>query len=170
MRITVVGSFERTIADSTRKAKRWGALVLDPVAGGTLVPVDCTSNGHHVVVDRARSRPVLLARQRLVCDRVRHSEDLIGLLIQQQVTIAEVLPGHAPMKILRLQAQREDIRQQGRESTADLMHGAWAEIGPTCNDGGRIAALQSGAHCNVSIRTIVALPDSCMSHSLHIQK
>jgi hypothetical protein len=45
-------------------------------------------------------------------DVVGHFEYLRGLLVQQCVVVAEMPPGHAPMKILGLHVKREDIRQQ----------------------------------------------------------
>jgi hypothetical protein len=45
-------------------------------------------------------------------DIVRHREDLLGLLVEEQVVIAEVAPAHVPVKILRLYVKREHVGEQ----------------------------------------------------------
>ena len=40
---------------------------------------------------------------------VGHGEELLGMFIEKQVIIAEVMPAHMPVKIFRFQVQREHI-------------------------------------------------------------
>ena len=49
---------------------------------------------------------------------VGHCKDLAGLLIKQQVVVAEVRSTNVPMKILGLQIKGEHVRQQSIESAA----------------------------------------------------
>jgi hypothetical protein len=55
-------------------------------------------------------------------DRIRGSEDLIALLIQEQVIVAKVRTRHVPMEILCLQVQCEHVREQQVERGGDLLH------------------------------------------------
>jgi hypothetical protein len=42
-------------------------------------------------------------------DDVGHGEELLGVFIEKQMIIAEVMPAHMPMKIFRFQIQREHV-------------------------------------------------------------
>src|SRR5258708_2752936 len=42
-------------------------------------------------------------------DIVRHSKDLVGVFVEQQMIVAKMTPAHVPVKILRLQIEREDL-------------------------------------------------------------
>jgi hypothetical protein len=46
-------------------------------------------------------------------DDVGHGEELLGVFIEKQVIIAEVMPAHVPVKIFRFQVQREHICKDG---------------------------------------------------------
>ncbi len=52
--------------------------------------------------------PSLRARSAIA--NIGHGEDLVRVLIQEQMVIAEMRAAHVPVKIFRLQIQREDIR------------------------------------------------------------
>ena len=43
---------------------------------------------------------------------VRHGEDLLGVLVEEQVLITKVASGHVPVEILRLHIKREHIGKQ----------------------------------------------------------
>src|ERR1700758_5022614 len=45
-------------------------------------------------------------------DHIRHGEDLIAVLVEKKMVIAEMVSAHVPMKILGLQIEGEDIGQQ----------------------------------------------------------
>src|SRR5882724_2762051 len=62
------------------------------------------------VADRTQCRSADLAYA--LGDAVGGREDLIGLLIQQEVVVAEVRAGHVPMEVFRFQVQGEQVRQQ----------------------------------------------------------
>ena len=79
-------------------------------------------------------------------DRIGHGIDLIGLLIQQQVVVAEVRAAHVPVKILGLQVQREHIGQDAVHPAFDALGRGGAQIGG--RDQRRLAALlQVGLLC-----------------------
>ena len=42
-------------------------------------------------------------------DDVGHGEELLGVFIEKQMIIAEVMPAHMPVKIFRFQVQGEHI-------------------------------------------------------------
>jgi hypothetical protein len=48
-------------------------------------------------------------------DRIRDRNDLIGLLIEQEVVVAEMRSAHVPVEVFRLQGQSEHVRQQAIE-------------------------------------------------------
>src|SRR5258706_2105542 len=53
-------------------------------------------------------------------NRVGCGIDLIGLLIEQQVIVAEVRPGDVPMGVLGLEIEREEIGEQRVERPRDI--------------------------------------------------
>src|SRR5262245_45692084 len=123
-------------------------LVAQPVrlaqARGELLVV-VTQLGEHVigrdeigvVVENTLQTPDMADRaQRGAADladalgeRVRGGEDLIALLVEQQMVVAEVRPGNMPMKILGLQVQREHVGQQPVERAGDVADGVGFEVG-----------------------------------------
>ncbi len=46
-------------------------------------------------------------------DDVSHGEELLGVFIEKQMIIAEVMPAHMPVKIFRFQVQGEHICKNG---------------------------------------------------------
>ena len=62
------------------------------------------------LADRAERRAADLAHA--LGDIVGRGKYLLGLLVQQQVVVTEMRARHMPMKILRLEIQREDVREQ----------------------------------------------------------
>ncbi len=76
----------------------------------TLVPRD--------IADGTQRGPADLPRP--LRDFVRHAEDLLAVLIQQQVVIAKVLPAHVPVEILRFHIKREHVREQWTQRSGDL--------------------------------------------------
>src|ERR1700722_7574978 len=65
------------------------------------------------VSDRAQTRPADLSRT--FGDRVGHGENLVAVLIQKQMVVAEMRAAHVPMEVLGLHIEREDIGQQSSE-------------------------------------------------------
>ena len=51
---------------------------------------------------------------------VGHGEDLIAVLVEQQMVIAEMRPAHVPVEILRLEVQREHVGQQRVERARNI--------------------------------------------------
>src|SRR6266852_3216400 len=45
-------------------------------------------------------------------DGVRHSEDLLSLLVQQEMVVTKVIPSHVPVEVLGLEIESEYIGQQ----------------------------------------------------------
>src|SRR5580698_807367 len=76
--------------------------------------------------DRANRRLAELADA--LGNRIAHGEDLVALLIQQQVIVAEVRAAHVPMEILGLEVQGEDIGQDGVHRARDIFSGALLQI------------------------------------------
>ena len=79
------------------------------------------------VADRPDRRAADLADP--LGDRIGHREDLVGLFVEQQVVVAKMRSAHVPVEVLRLQVEREDVRQQRSERAADLDHGVLPKIG-----------------------------------------
>jgi hypothetical protein len=46
-------------------------------------------------------------------DGVGHGEELLGVFIEKQMIIAEVMPAHMPVKVFRFQVQSEHICKDG---------------------------------------------------------
>jgi hypothetical protein len=77
------------------------------------------------IADRAKRCASELARA--LGNIVRQVEDLFSVLIEQKVIIAKMPPRHVPMKILRLDVQRECVCEQGSEFGCDFRHTFAAE-------------------------------------------
>ncbi len=75
-------------------------------------------------------------------DRVGHRVNLVGLLIEQQVVVAEVRSAHVPMKILGLHVQREYVGQDCVQASGYVLRRLLAEIGG--RDQGRCAPALEG--------------------------
>src|SRR5581483_8200995 len=71
------------------------------------------------VSDRANRRAAQLAHA--LGDGVGKSEDLVRLLVQQQVIVAEMRPRHVPVKVLRLQVEGEDIGEQRVQRAREIL-------------------------------------------------
>src|SRR5260370_42533928 len=65
-------------------------------------------------------------------DIVRHSEDLLSLLVQQEMVIPKVIPSHAPVEVLGLEIKCKYIRQQSRKHIGNLCNGLAAEAALRC--------------------------------------
>ena len=61
--------------------------------------------------------------------RVGHGEDLVGLLVEQQVEVAEVRPRHVPVEVLGLEIEREGVGEERGEAGGDVAHRLVAEVG-----------------------------------------
>jgi hypothetical protein len=53
--------------------------------------------------------------------RLRHCENLVGLLIKEQMVITEVRAAHVPMEILGLHVEREHIGENGIHRSAYVL-------------------------------------------------
>src|SRR5713226_7243862 len=60
-------------------------------------------------------------------DIVRHSEDLLSLLVQQKMVIAKVIPSHVPVEVLGLEIKCKHIRQQSAKRIGNLFNRVAAE-------------------------------------------
>ena len=89
------------------------------VVGDALQPRD--------MADRAERRAADLAHA--LGDVVGDGEDLVGLLVEEQVVVAEMRPAHVPMEILGLEVEREGVGEQRVERAGDVAAGIVAEIG-----------------------------------------
>src|SRR5258708_34409053 len=78
------------------------------------------------LADRSKRRAADLAHP--FGDRIGHGKDLAGLLVEQEVVVAEMRPADVPVEVLRLQIEGEDVRQQDIEGFAEIAGGAFAEI------------------------------------------
>ena len=64
---------------------------------------------------------------------VGHFENLAGLLIEQQMIVAEMRPAHVPMKILSLEIQRVKIREQRVLGAGDVARRFGRKSGGSAN-------------------------------------
>ena len=76
--------------------------------------------------DRAQRRAADLAHA--LGDRVGNGEDLVRLLVEQQVVIAEMRPGNVPVEVLRLQVEREDVGEQHVQRGREVLGRLGAEV------------------------------------------
>src|SRR3981189_3207941 len=72
-----------------------------------------------------RSADVAHARGELVGG----GKDLLALLVEQQVVIAEMRTADVPMEILGLEVEREGVRQQPVERLGELADGGGGQAG-----------------------------------------
>jgi hypothetical protein len=70
------------------------------------------------MADRAQRRAADLADA--FCHRIGHRQDLCGLIVEEQVIVAEMRTGHMPMEVLRLQIEGEHIGEQGCHRTGNI--------------------------------------------------
>src|SRR5262249_20977026 len=55
--------------------------------------------------------------------------DLVGLLIEKQMVIAEMRPADVPMKVLGLEIERKYVGQQSIQRPTDVLRRVRAEVG-----------------------------------------
>ena len=60
---------------------------------------------------------------------VGDGEDLLGLLVEHQMIVAEMRATDMPMEILRLEIKREDVGKQRIKRAADVAAGIVAKVG-----------------------------------------
>jgi hypothetical protein len=72
------------------------------------------------LADRANGGPANLANPFGYV--VRHCEDLIGMIIEEQMVIPKVRPGHMPMKVLGLQVNHKHICEKGIKCPRDVLY------------------------------------------------
>jgi len=114
------------------KSKETEASEEDPAANGKVnLLVRLYFSGHEKLteqrwLDRIPSEePFKEASPRVI----RHGEDLVAMLIQQQMIIAEMAAAHVPMEVFRLHVQPEYIRQQEAQFLADLVDAVMLQVG-----------------------------------------
>ena len=61
-------------------------------------------------------------------DIIRHRENLVAVLIEQQMVVTKVRSTHVPMKVLGLQVKSKNVGQQHIESGADVFDGFGSEV------------------------------------------
>ncbi len=88
-----------------------------------------------VVLDALQARNVANRAQRLTAkladtlrDGIGHRVDLVGLLIEQQMVVAEMRSAHVPVEVLGFQIQRKYIGEDGIHAAADVFRGLRAQI------------------------------------------
>src|SRR5215813_14204060 len=79
------------------------------------------------VADRAQRGAADLAHA--LGDGVGGRENLLALLVEEEMIVAEVRAGYVPMEILGLQVKRKHIGEQDIERAGDLRHGVGAQVG-----------------------------------------
>ena len=62
-------------------------------------------------------------------DGIGHRIDLVGLLVQQQVIVAKMRPAHVPVKVLGLQIERKDVRQDGVHGPGNVLGRVGFQVG-----------------------------------------
>ena len=60
--------------------------------------------------------------------RVGGGEDLVGLLVQQQVIVAEMRTGNVPVEVLRLDIKGEQVGAQRRQGLGNTLDRVGSEI------------------------------------------
>ena len=66
---------------------------------------------------------------RTLGQHVGHSENLVAMLVEQQMIVAEMRAADVPMEILGFQIEGKGIRHQRVERAGDVLGGVGAEIG-----------------------------------------
>ena len=104
-----------------------------------------------VVLDALQARDLADGVQRGAADladalghRVGHGEDLIALLVEQQVVVAEMRAAHVPVEVLGLEVDGEGVGEQRVERAGQIADGIGV-VDARCLQR-RFAALGSFAH------------------------
>ena len=79
------------------------------------------------IADRAQSRLSDFADA--LGDDVGRGEDLVGLLVEQQVVVAEMRAADVPVEILGLEVERKGVGQDAVDGTGNVLGGIGAQIG-----------------------------------------
>src|SRR5258708_33280918 len=79
------------------------------------------------MADRAQGGAADLADR--LGDVVGGRENLLGLLVEEEMIVAEVGARYMPMEILGLQVKRKHVGEQNIERAGDLRHGVGAQVG-----------------------------------------
>jgi hypothetical protein len=79
------------------------------------------------VADRAQGYAADLAHA--LGEFVGGGENLLGLLVEQQMIVAEVRARHVPMEVLGLHVEGECIGQQPVHGLGDVAHARLREVG-----------------------------------------
>jgi hypothetical protein len=90
------------------------------------------------VADRFQSRAANFAHS--FCDRIRHREQLIGVLVEEQVIIAKMWSAHMPVEIFRFDIEREHVREDRVHRSGDILGRGRGKIGSSCQ--GRAAPVK----------------------------
>src|ERR1700730_15053411 len=76
-------------------------------------------------------------------DIVRHSEDLLSLLVQQEMVIATVIRSYVPVEVPGLEIKCEYIRRQSAKRIGNLSNGLAAGAS-RCGEGTRLLVGEFG--------------------------
>lgn len=60
---------------------------------------------------------------------IGHAKELVGLLVEQQMIIAEMGSAHVPVKVLGLEVEREDVRQDRIHCAGNVFRGFRGKVG-----------------------------------------
>ena len=80
-------------------------------------------------IERIVVPPILRARSAII---VGGGENLIGLLVEHQMIVAEMRAGHVPVKILGLYIKREHVGEQDAQRTGNIADGIAASDRSEC--------------------------------------
>jgi hypothetical protein len=102
------------------------------------------------VPDRAHRRSPELAHA--LGDGIGRGVDLIGLLVEKKMVVAEMRSGDVPVEVLRLQVEREVVRQQRIQRSRDVAGRFLAQAGGCVQLGGAPSGGSPVVHDFISIR------------------
>jgi hypothetical protein len=88
------------------------------------------------VADRAQRRAADLADA--LRGGVGHRVELVRLLVEQQVIVAEVRAAHVPVEVLGLEVEREHVGEDAVQCAGDILDGGGGQVGG--GGQGRLAA------------------------------
>jgi hypothetical protein len=106
------------------------------------------------MADRPQRRTADLAHA--LGDGVGRGEDLVALLVEQQVIIAEVRTGHVPVEVLCLHVEGKYVGQQRREGLRKVLRGVRSEISRRNERGNAPSLCNRAVHDLISFQSALA--------------
>src|SRR5256885_322677 len=118
-----------TPTDLRAKATKDIAAAMNAILADVFALYLKTKNFHwHMSGPHFRDYHLLLDEQADQLNGIAHPVELVGLLIEQQVVVAEVRSAHVPMEILGLEIQGPDIGEDGIHASGDVLGCLGAKI------------------------------------------